>query len=332
MPIKAGIIGLGVGEAHIKGYQAHPDCRVVALCDLDAQKLKRARGKYPDMVLTEKAEDILKDPHIDVVSIASYDNEHYKHIMMALEYDKHVFVEKPFCIYKHEAQSIRDSLRNKPHIKLSSNLILRKCPRFMELKKRVAGGDLGILFHVEGDYDYGRLWKITEGWRGQMEFYSVIYGGGVHIIDLLLWLTKEKVTEVASFGNNIASQGTQFKFNDSATGILKFESGTTGKISVHFGCVMPHFHHLSVFGTKGTFINGPAQGHYYFSRDPLKPEEITVQAYPGVAKGDLITQFVESIIEDKEPDVSTEDIFRTMSVCFALEESVNKGVQRVEYI
>ena len=69
--INVGIIGLGVGEKHIEGYQAHAGCRVVALCDLNASKLKRAKTKYPGMHLTKNADEILTDQSIQAVSIAS---------------------------------------------------------------------------------------------------------------------------------------------------------------------------------------------------------------------------------------------------------------------
>ena len=44
--LKAGIIGLGVGEQHISGYGVDPRCEVVALCDSDKTKLKEVGSKY----------------------------------------------------------------------------------------------------------------------------------------------------------------------------------------------------------------------------------------------------------------------------------------------
>ena len=75
--LRVGIIGLGVGEKHIEAYQRHPGCEVVALCDFSSEKLSAIGSKYPGIPLTDKADDLLQDPDIDVVSIASYDNYHY---------------------------------------------------------------------------------------------------------------------------------------------------------------------------------------------------------------------------------------------------------------
>lgn len=331
--IRIGIIGLGVGEAHIAGYEAHPQCRVVALCDFAEEKLAMAREKYPEKRCTADANDILNDPTIDVVSIASFDSFHHKQIMRAIENNKHVFVEKPLCIYEHEARDIRKALTTRPHLQMSSNLILRKSPRFIELREMIQNGTLGQVYSFEGDYNYGRLHKITEGWRGKQEFYSVIYGGGVHIVDLMLWLTQERVVEVAAYGNRICSTGTAFQFNDMVTSIMHCESGMTAKISANFGCVFPHFHRLALYGTRATYINDLPNAKLYTSRDPLTvPRDITT-AYPGTHKGDLLYSFIDAIVHNNTPEVHAEDVFASMSVCFAIEKaSQQQTTVPVDYI
>lgn len=330
---QVGIIGLGVGEKHAEAYQAHSSCVVRTLCDFRKEQLWAVGRKYPNCRLTGNANEILDDDAINIVSIASYDNYHYEQVIKAIENDKHIFVEKPLCLYENEAIHIRKLLDEKPHLKLSSNLILRKCPRFRLLKQKIRNGDMGKLFHIEGDYNYGRLRKITEGWRGKIDFYSVVYGGGVHIVDLLLWLTEEKISEVAAYGNNISSRDSQYKYNDSVTSILKFRSGITAKVSVHYGCVRPHFHSLNIYGTKTTFVNTQEYGLFYDSMDPDVEVKRIVDDYPGVHKGELIYSFVDSIIEDNKAGVTTDDVFNTMSVCFAIEKaSYGSGSVKVKYL
>jgi predicted dehydrogenase len=329
--LKAGIIGLGVGEQHISGYKSHPDCEVVALCDISKEKCAEIRKKYPQIKVTEDANEILDDPEIGVVSIASYDDAHAEQILRALKNKKHVFVEKPVCLFESEAKKIRKALRKHPELKISSNLILRKSPRFRWLKGKIAKGDLGKLYYVEGDYLYGRLHKITEGWRGKSGFYSVTYGGGIHIIDLLLWLSGDEVVEVSACGNQISSRGSQFRFNDMVVCTLKFRSGMIGKMSVNYGCVHTHYHALSVFGTLGTFHNGAEHGLYFKERE--QPPHKVKEAYPGVKKGELIPSFVNLILKGTPAEVSTDEVFKSMSVCFAIEKAMNKGRPiKVEYV
>ncbi|HJX13218.1 MAG TPA: Gfo/Idh/MocA family oxidoreductase [Dehalococcoidales bacterium] len=330
--LRAGIIGLGVGEKHIAGYRSHPDCRVVALCDFSDEKLEAAGKKYPGVRLFSRAEELLDDPGIDVVSIASYDNYHHEQIVRAISRNKHVFVEKPLCLYRDQAVEIKRLLGERPDIKLSSNLVLRAEPRFRELRRMIAAGEMGQLFYVEGDYNYGRLNKITEGWRGKIDFYSVVYGGGVHMVDLLLWLSGDRVAEVAAYGNNIASQG-NFRYNDMVVSILKFRSGLAGKVAVNFGCVAPHFHGLRVYGTRATFTNGYDHATLWETRDPARPARQITTPYPAAEKGALIYSFVESILHDSPAEVTPEDVFAAMSVCFAIEEAAQQtGPVVVQYV
>ncbi len=331
--LKVGIIGLGVGEVHIAGYNSHRDCAVSMLCDISKSKLTEVAKKYPNLKTTENPNEILNDPEIDVVSIASYDNCHYEQIVQAIQNGKHVFVEKPLCLYFEEAKEIRSLLENKPNLKLSSNLILRKSPRFIKLKEMVSAGQFGKMFYAEGDYHYGRLEKITEGWRGQLPFYSVVYGGSVHLIDLMLWLTTDMIEEVAAYGNQIVSKGSQFHFNDCVVSILKFKSGMVAKVTADFGGVRPHFHDLSIYGTKATFVNDFPNAKLFLSRDPKQQPQKITEPYPGVQKGDLIYNFIDSIANGVKPEISAEDVFKAMSVCFAIEESVKQGKPvRVNYL
>jgi predicted dehydrogenase len=320
--LRAGIIGLGVGERHIEGYRRHPRCEVAAVCDISEERLSQVRALYPGLRCTAHAEEILQDPSIDVVSIASYDNYHFEQIEMGMNHGKHLFVEKPLCLYDWQLARIRTLLKANPHLKISSNLVLRCSPRFMQLRQMIAAGGLGRLYYMEGDYEYGRLAKLTQGWRGQIDYYSAILGGAVHLIDLLLWLSQDTVTEVTALGNRIASDGSAFRFDDFVVCLLKFSSGMLAKVTANLGCVKSHFHGLKIFGTKATFENGPDQGRLYKCRAAESPPEPLTAAYPGVVKGELVYNFIQSICEEVPAVVGMEDIFKTMSVCMAAERSL----------
>ena len=322
MTIKAGIIGLGVGEKHISGYHSHPECKVVALCDFAEEIRSDVHLKYPDIKMLDDANTILNDPQIDVVSIASYDNYHHEQVLMALKNGKHIFVEKPLCLSEKEAMDIREQL-NKTKLRMSSNLILRQSPRFKYVKSMIEKNEFGDVYYLEGDYQYGKIHKLTDGWRGRIDFYSVVFGGGIHLIDLLLWFTNDTIEEVTAYGNRICTKNSQFKYNDMVVGILKFKSGAIAKVASNFGCVRPHFHSLSIYGTKASFVNDLEYGKLYNSRDRNALPDKIHHAYPGTQKGDLIYNFIEAILNKSELYVSEEDVFSAMSVCLAIEKSVN---------
>ena len=323
--LRAAVIGLGVGEQHIAGFNAHPGCKVTAVCDFAEEKRKMASERYSGIRVCEDAADVLEDSSIDIVSVASYDNYHYEQIIAAIENGKHIFVEKPLCLYEKQAFDIKRRLDERPELKISSNLILRKSRRFIELKGLVDSGEFGRISYIDGDYNYGRMHKITEGWRGKIDFYSVVYGGAIHLLDLMCWLSGDRIAEAAAYGNRIASEGTQYRYNDIVSSVFRFEGGSTGKVSSNYSCVYPHFHRLNVYGTKASFVNEFEYGKLYRSRDPESAPEKIKTEYPGVKKGDLLYNFVESIVNDTEPEVSKKDVFDIMSVCFAIEKSMKEG-------
>lgn len=331
--LRVGVIGLGVGAQHIPAYASQSNCEVTALCDIDVAKRTEFAVKFPNMSITDDAMQMLTDPAIDIVSIASFDDVHAQQILTALENDKHVFVEKPLCLHANEVREIRQALKQRPHLKLSSNLILRKSPRFMRIKQMIEDGSFGELYHLEAQYNYGRLAKITDGWRGEIPYYSVILGGGVHIIDQLLWMTKQRVVEVAAFGNRICSNDTNFKHHDMVAAIMRFENSMTATITANFGCVRPHGHGLAIYGTKATFVNGEPDGCLYTSRDASDKPQVISDVHPGAAKGDLIESFINSISGIAEPEVSADDVFEVMSVCLTIDKArqQNRTVE-VEYL
>ena len=325
MTLGAGVIGLGVGEQHAAAYAAHPEARVVALCDIDEERLRTVAAKHPDARTTTSAEELIDDPEVELVSIASYDSFHYEQVRRALERGKHVFVEKPVCQHEKQARELWELLRANRELKLSSNLLLRVSPRFELVKRWVDEGRFGRLYYLETDYEYGRLHKLTDGWRGDLDVYSVTLGGAIHVVDLLLWLTGDRVAEVSARANRIASEGSKFRFNDLVVATLALESGAIAKVAANFGCVHPHFHELKLFGTEATFVNGLDAGTLWTGRgEDAVPERVDAP-YPGVRKGDLIASFVDAVAGGDTPLVTAAEAFEALAVCFAIDRAAASG-------
>jgi predicted dehydrogenase len=329
--LRVGIIGLGVGEAHIAGFELDPRCRVTALCDFDPSKRSVVRAKYKGCRIYSTFDELIADKDIDVVSIASYDNFHAEQLLRCLTEGKHVFVEKPLCITEQELEKINESHLMYPELQIGMNYILRYYPRFQSLKERIVRNDMGSIYYVEGDYDYGRIEKINDGWRGQIENYSVTLGGAIHLVDLLCWLINGKVTEVYAAGNKFFTPNIPFYGNDLVAAILKFENGEIGKISANFGSVTPHHHRLAVYGTQGSFHQSHDGARYIFSRQGDE-NELLSDNYSATKKGDLLPHFIKTIMDGLKPKISFEETVSTMAVCFAIDRSLRSGaVEKVRY-
>ena len=201
-PLQAGVIGLCVGERHAAAYLAEPACALRAVCDLDAARLKEVGDR---LGVAERHIDwrrITEHPEIDVVSICSYDDGHAEQAISAFRHGKHVMVEKPAVLHRREAEAVLRAKEDSGRL-LTSNLILRRSPRFVALREMVQQGRFGEIFYLEGDYIHEILWKIVTGWRGRLPFYCVTYGGGVQLIDLMRWLMGQEIVEVSGMGNKL---------------------------------------------------------------------------------------------------------------------------------
>ena len=321
--IRAGVIGLGVGEQHVLSYQAIENCEVVAVCDSDPAKLKEVADRRSVSGRFADYRDIVRDPSIDVVSICSYDDNHAEQVVAAFREGKHVMVEKPVALKRKEGEAVLRAYQDSGRL-LTSNLILRQSPRFIRLREEIQAGIYGDVFAIEGDYIHQILHKITEGWRGKMDFYCVTYGGGIHLLDLMRWLLGDEIVEISSLGNKILTAGTQYRFPDTIASLFRFSKDALGKTLTTFGPSRTKFHALNVYGTKKTFINDMPNAKTFTSDDP-KDEVADTTPYPGIAKGDLLPDFVAAIREGREPNVSARDVFRIMDVCFAAWDALNAG-------
>jgi predicted dehydrogenase len=322
-----GVIGLGVGERLAVTFAEHADCRLAALCDVDEARAAAVNARYPGVRRYTSAEALIDDPAVQIVAVASYDQDHAAQILRALDAGRHVFSEKPMCTSEADAGRIRQALTRAPKLRMSSNTILRMAPRFQALRADIVGGKMGRLYYAEADYNYGRLQKLTEGWRGQVPQYSVMLGGGIHMVDLLLWLIRSNVVEVSAYGNAIAGKnaGSRFDGNDLAVALLRFADGTIAKVAANFACVFPHFHRLIVYGTEASYENALPDALRYVSRDPAQPPDKIVDEYPGMGKGDLIPSFVDAVLGRGRAMVEENDIFAALAVCYAIDRSIASG-------
>ncbi len=322
-PLRSGVIGLGVGEAHIRSYQAIPGVEVRAICDIDPTRLEEIGDTYGISRRADNYRVITEDPEIDVVSICSHDNFHAEQLLSAFRNGKHAMVEKPAVLHRSEAEAVYRALSDNRR-KITSNLILRQSPRFREVKRMIQEGAFGDIFYLEGDYLHKILWKITEGWRGKMDFYCTFYGGGIHLIDLMRWLLDDEFTEAAAMSNNVLTKNSSYRFPDFFVALLRAKSGAVAKCATSLGPQRTKFHALNVYGSKLTFVNDLPNAKL-FSSDRPEDETPMTAAYPGMEKGDLLPDFIEAIRNDRPPNVNERDIFRIMDVCFAVREAAEKG-------
>jgi UDP-N-acetyl-2-amino-2-deoxyglucuronate dehydrogenase len=321
--IRVGVIGLGVGERHLVGFRQVPGVDVKAICDIDADKLTDVGDRRRGAERHSDYRAITEDPDIDVVSVCSYDDAHAEQCISAFHNGKHVMVEKPVALSRDDAAAVLRAQQDSGCL-ITSNLVLRASPRFKELREQIASGQFGDIVCIEGDYLHEILWKITRGWRGRMDFYCTVFGGGIHLIDLMRWLVGQEVVEVCGMGNKIFTRDSDYRFDDTFVNLLRFDGGTIGKSMSTFGPRRTKFHSLNVYGTKKTFVNDIPNARIFDGDQPENEHPVTTP-YPGMEKGDLIPEFIAAVRQGREPNIGAKDVFRVMDICFSAWESVQSG-------
>lgn len=105
--ISVGVIGYGYwGPNLVRNFVAGADTDVAMVCDRDEGRLAKVAALYPAIRLTSSAEELIADPVVDAVVIATPVDAHFPLAMAALQAGKHVFVEKPIASTAEQAERL----------------------------------------------------------------------------------------------------------------------------------------------------------------------------------------------------------------------------------
>lgn len=326
MKAKVGIIGLGKsGIKHLKAYLKKPKlCTVVGIVDFDKKKIALIKKKYPFLKVFKSDYDLISDDNINTVSICSFDQFHFRQIKYCVKFNKNIFCEKPICIHQDHLIKIRNIVTKK-NIHFGCNFVLRTVPLFNKFKKNLINKRIGKIFSIEANYNSGRLEKITKGWRGKIKNYSIIHGGLVHMIDLILWITnfKEIKGSVTSFSNSICTKNYNLKIEDDFVSVLiKMKNNIILRLNASFGITTPHHHEIKIYGTKFIYINNLFfKGAIAKQENKLKKTKFS-ELYPGKNQNNIIFNFLTNIYNNKVNKDEIKNIFSVSDLCFAIQESL----------
>lgn len=322
--IGVAVVGLGVGEEHARFLTTLPQARLACVYDIDASRARSVADRF-SISPAESYQAVLEMPGVDMVIVASYDHDHFQQVTAALEAGKHVFAEKPLCQTLSELQSIKKTWMLVGTAHLGSNLVLRTAPLYMWLRDFIGQGGLGEIYAFDGDYLYGRIEKILTGWRRDSPGYTGLKGGGIHLIDIMHWVTRQKPSSVFATGNRISTSESSFPSDDYIAATYRFPSGMIGRITVNLGSVHRHHHIVRIFGTLGTFIYDDAGPRLHLTRDAsARATAVALDPLP-VSKGALLPRFLDRILGGNPDQGATQEQIDSMSMCLAAEESLARG-------
>jgi predicted dehydrogenase len=221
--IRIGHAGLGYwGPNLARNFGALADLRW--LCDLSPELLETAAKAHPQAQTTADFEELLADPEVDAVVIATPVVTHYELAKQALSAGKHVFVEKPQAQSSAEAEELAGLARERGLVLMPGYLLLYH-PALHRLKELIDGGDLGEVLYL-----YGNRQNLGQIRRDENALWSI----GAQDLSMILHLVGEEPVEAWARGESFLRSGIE----DVVFCYLRFPSGVVAHM--HVSWLDPH--------------------------------------------------------------------------------------------
>jgi predicted dehydrogenase len=257
--LKVAIIGCGkIADAHASQIQRIKGCRIVGVCDREPLMARQLHDRFKVDFYTGDLEELLHVAKPDVVHITTPPESHFGIAKRFLEAGCHVYVEKPFTLYAHEAEKLI-ALANERGLKVTAGHDDQFRNAARRMRTLVQAGYLGSgPVHMESYYCYefsrtgyaGALLGDKQHWVRRLPgklLHNVISHGIARIAEFLTADSLEIVT-VGFTSPSLRSMG-ESEIIDEVRVIISDAKGTTAYFT--FSSQMrPSLHRFRIFGDK----------------------------------------------------------------------------------
>jgi len=217
--VNIAVIGLGHwGPNLLRNFHHLADVNVAGICDLDASRLARLRPRYLLSTFTTRYQDLLDDPGLEAVAIATSASTHFEIARDALLADKDVFVEKPMCLQVQQAEALAGLARDRGRVLMVGHL-MKYHPAVRYLKQYLDSGRLGDPLYVHSQ----RL-NLGEVRKDENAMWCL----APHDISLVGYLLGKQPYEVCAFGQSFLRRPVQ----DTVFLLMRYEGGVLAHLHV----------------------------------------------------------------------------------------------------
>ena len=220
-----GVAGLGYwGPNLARNLAAIPNCELRWLCDASAEARDRAARTFAGVRLTGDLEDLLADPQLDAVMLATPVATHAALAQTVLRAGKHCFVEKPLATSEAEAEAAVAAAQECGKTLMVGHL-LEFHPAVSRLKELIDSGELGALYYIYGN-------RVNLGQLRSDE--NALWSLGAHDVSVVLHLVDEEPELCLAHGACYLREGIE----DVVFCYLRFPSGIAAHL--HLSWLDPH--------------------------------------------------------------------------------------------
>ena len=199
-PVRVGVIGLGYwGPNLARNLDALPGCEIAWCCDGRQEARERLGPTFPRALFTGESGDLLADPTLDAVVLATPVPSHAELAISVLEAGKHCFVEKPLALTTVDAERVIAAQRESGKTLMVGHL-LEYHPGVEQLKQIVDSGELGQVHYIYSNrLNLGKL-RADE---------NALWSLGAHDVSVVLHLAGEEPYELAAHGESYVRPGVE---------------------------------------------------------------------------------------------------------------------------
>lgn len=252
--IRFAVIGQGhIGKRHAEMVRRNPDCQLVAVCDIkDPKELgienitENFYSSFDELLSNES-------DNLDVINICAPNGLHYSFSMKALEYRKHIVVEKPMALSKNDAEAIifKSLEVSKFVFCVMQN---RYSPPSVWLKDLVISNTLGKIHMVQLNCFWNRddRYYVDENWHGTVDMDGgTLFTQFSHFIDIMYWLFGDIKNITAKFNDFTHQKLTGFE--DSGFVSFDFINGGMGSLNYSTAVYNQNLESsITIIGERGT--------------------------------------------------------------------------------
>jgi len=334
-----GIIGCGkiAQIRHIPEYADNPNVKLSGYFDLNQERAAELAQKYGGKSYATY-QDLLADKNIDAVSVCTANTSHAEITIAALKAGKHVLCEKPMATTLPECEAmVKTAKETGKFLMIGHNQRLAKA--HVKAKKLLNSGLIGeiISFRTTFGHPGPETWSVDPGkntWffdknRAAMGAMADL---GIHKTDLIHFLTGQTIIETSAKLSTIDKRdanGALIGVDDNAICLYKLSGGATGTMTVSWTYYGAEDNSTVLYGTKGIMriYDDPTYAIKVFTRDgeTILFDIDKIQTNDKQTKSGVIDLFVDSLVNNREPEISASEVLKSMRVVLASIESSETG-------
>jgi len=303
----------GITRGHLAALTQFSEVRPYVMVDIDESRAKSHKEEYgAEYALRDWREAVAMD-EVDIVDVCTPHTLHRDPVVEAARHGKHVFTEKPMATSLADTDDMIQAAEENG-VKLSVGQVLRYRMANVRAREALEAGAIGVpmnhirrrvSFSPEAQHPWATDFSLAGGWQ--------LYGFGTHEMDIMLWIADSPAKKLWAQGRQIRENRDDI---DDVTVLFELENGAMGTLMLS--------HNIASGGWDQSI--GGTEGSMYVTTDSVT---INGQSEKGLDyQGAMHRQwreFVDAILEDREPANSGKSVRPCMAALEATRIAVNTG-------